>query len=213
MIRNKPDITRRKATEDETDGYINWEFNKKFTDTELKIWGHTVKQHHLDALNWKSVKWYSSTKKNENGELYTTIKSSNENYPIFVRECQIDKENSFLKFYEPLNYEKRFRFSTYPKGKEPGNYVNGLIELISEYKEFNREAKENFEAKEENIGKTFVNKKLPSVIIGSGERDSANCKAYGYSVVWLWNEKKLEKSVYFEIKKYVEKIYHIPICR
>ncbi|MDR1544577.1 MAG: hypothetical protein LBS50_09295 [Prevotellaceae bacterium] len=208
--------------------FADWEFNDKFTAAELAIWGNRVTQEILDGLGWHSVKWKSTTSK-KSGKLTTTVVSSNDTYPVFARECRIEggpgKEGtgtSFFKFYQPLAmpYEKEIngkkaffnnKWEILPKGAKERNYICGLIELKAEYDNFNEKEREIFDLDEKNEGKTYKNKRLPAVILCSGERDSANCKAYGYCPVWLNSESDvLTKHHYFELKKYAEKIYNIP---
>lgn len=56
-----------------------------------------------------------------------------------VRPAEGDKpEVKFYKIYEPLNYQKQWRFSYTPDGIKPKQYINGLAELKAAYHEFNR---------------------------------------------------------------------------
>jgi len=205
---NKPDIRKRKPTKDEPDGHFGFECADKLTDAELKVFGPGVKQEHLDALGYKSVKWYSRTKKNETGNLETTVTSSNENYPIFVRVCLTDTGTEFYKFYQPLNYDKAFRF--FYHGTKPKDYVNGLRELKRDFTRINEQERANFEADLTKSGKKYEDEKL-KVVICSGERDAVNVQSFGYHPVWLNSESaRLDPFSYKEICKYAEKVYNIP---
>ena len=136
---NKPTFAERDATIEEKDGTRIFELKEKFTDNELSVLGPNVKQEHVDALNWHSAKWIGYVKDRK-----VKIKYSNEHYPIFMRECLVspasgDKpEVKFFKIYEPLNYQKQWRFSYTPEGIKPKSYINGLAELKAAYNEFNR---------------------------------------------------------------------------
>ena len=119
---NKPTFTERDATINEKDGTRPFELNEKVTEDELKVLGPNVKQEHVDALNWHSAKWIGYVKDRK-----VKIKHSNEHYPIFMRECLVrpaegDKpEVKFYKIYEPLNYQKQWRFSYTPDASSLSN--------------------------------------------------------------------------------------------
>lgn len=121
---NKPTFAERDATIEEKDGTRIFELKEKFTDNELSVLGPNVKQEHVDALNWHSAKWIGYVKDRK-----VKIKYSNEHYPIFMRECLVspasgDKpEVKFFKIYEPLNYQKQWRFSYTPEGIKPKSYI------------------------------------------------------------------------------------------
>ena len=101
---NRPEIRQREARIDEQDGSRSFELKEKFTEAELKALGPKVTQKDVDALHWHSVKWISNVKDRK-----VTIKSSTENYPIFMRECVVEEaapdkpEKKFYKVYEPFN--------------------------------------------------------------------------------------------------------------
>lgn len=104
----------------------------------MNLLGPRVTQDTVDALHWHSVKYITNVKNRT-----TTVKYSNEHYPIFIRECIIKEatgdnpEEKFYKVYEPLNYDKGFRFSYTPAGKKPRYYINGLFELKEAYRVYN----------------------------------------------------------------------------
>ena len=205
---NKPEIRQRPATDAEPDKHFGIEYNETFTKFELETMGPRVEQRHVDALNYKSVKWYSKTKLNAKKEMETTIIISNENYPIFARVCPTDG-TTFLKIYQPLNIEKTFRF--FYEGVKPKDYVNGLHELRKAFSDRNESDRNSFESDPLNVDKTFKEKKLSAAVICSGERDSVNCQSFGYNPLWLNSESAtLEPSVFYEITKYVDNVYNIP---
>lgn len=201
---NKPDIRKRAATVDEPEGYFAYECKKEFTKEELSVLGPKVAQNHVDALSYKSLAWYSRTKKNDKGELETTTISSNDNYPIFMRDC-----GEFQKIYQPLNPDKGFRF--FYAGTKPQNFVNGLTELEKTWHDYNESARLAFESSPENEGKAYKEKKLDAACICSGERDALNCKSFGYPPLWLNSESAiLDVEAYKRIMKCVERLYNIP---
>jgi len=206
---NIPDVKQRDPLPDEIDGVYQYELNPAFTEEELKIWGPNVTQEHCKKLNYHSVKWYSIVKPATTTNGVTkprrvTIISSNERYPIFLREC-----GTFQKVYQPLNPKKEFRF--FYIGKKERNYINGMSELRKAYDDYNAAIQKDFFADPLNENKPCPEKKLDEAIICSGERDSVNCASFGYPPLWFNSETyKLTPFEYKEIKKYVKVVYNIP---
>lgn len=208
---NKPDIRQRDAQVDEPDGSRKFELKESFSEFELNLLGPRVTQETADALHWHSVKYITNVKNRK-----TTVKYSNEHYPIFIRECIIkkasgdDPEEKFYKVYEPLNYDKGFRFSYTPAGKKPRYYINGLFELKEAYRIYNaNEEREWFNSHED--GKPYKEKKLQHAFICSGERDALCCRSLGFFPLWFNSETyQLSIEEYKEIMKYVDVLYNIP---
>ena len=195
---NKPDKKQEDAPDGIPDGHFDYELNDNFTDAELKILGVNVTPEHCKQLNFHSVKWYSRTSKRK-----TTIISSNENYPIFMRKC-----GDFMKIIQPLNPDKAFRFS-YAGTKAP-DYINGLDELKQAYAQFIAE-QEKLDDYDDDGKRRKKLDKLPEVIICSGERDALNVASFGYRPIWFNSESyDLKQSQYNEIKGMVERIYNVP---
>lgn len=209
---NRPDFSERPARVDEKDGQRYFEFNDTFSDYELKVLGPLVNQSHTDELHWHSVKAIRYIK-----DRIAKIKSSNEHYPIFARECLVrpaDSENEeikFFKIYEPLNYDKAWRFSYWPEGIKPKNYINGLAELKKAYHDFNAKEQAIFDKTNNNESECYKEQKLPEAFICSGERDALCVKSLGYHPLWFNSETyRLSEQEYKEIMKYVEILYNIP---
>jgi hypothetical protein len=215
---NKAEIRKRDAEDGEPDGFFSYKAKDKFTDEELKVMGPHVTNEHMKLLHWMSLEYYQRTKLDETGKLKTTIISSNDNYPIFMRECfWVDKDKarqSFFKIYQPLNSNKAYRF--FYQGVKPQKYVNGLFELKKFYTDENERLRREQETDPESddIGKEpkpFEMKKVPEVFICSGERDAACLKAFNSFPLWFNSETyNLSDGEWFEITKYAEKIYNIP---
>ena len=207
---NKPDIRKRPATVDEKEGSRFFELEEKFTPDQLKIMGPRVKQEHVDALHWHVARSISYVK---NREVIT--KYSTPTYPIFMRECTIDKPEPgkpsvFYKIYEPLNPDKQWRFSYTPEGAKPKQYINGMAELRAAYRKFNADEEAEFRrtAKEDEV---YKEKKLPEAFICSGERDSMCLRSLGYHPLWFNSETyRVTAEEIKEIYKYVERLYNIP---
>jgi len=207
---NKPDIRKRPATVDEKEGSRFFELEEKFTPDQLKIMGPRVKQEHVDALHWHVARSISYVK---NREVIT--KYSTPTYPIFMRECTVDKPEPgkpsvFYKIYEPLNPDKQWRFSYTPEGAKPKQYINGMAELRAAYRKFNADEEAEFRrtAKEDEV---YKEKKLPEAFICSGERDSMCLRSLGYHPLWFNSETyRVTAEEIKEIYKYVERLYNIP---
>jgi len=201
---NKPAIEQREATLEEKEGAFSYKLKEKFSEFELKVLGHMVKQETCDKYSYFSVESYTKTKDRK-----TTTISSTETYPIFMRNC-----GEFRKIYQPLNPDKAFRF--FYDGVKPKNYINGMDELKRAYekylKEIEKEEDDEFdEEKTPDTKKERKPKKLPEAIFCSGERDALNVAGMGYLPLWLNSETaKLDSYQYSEILKRVERIYNIP---
>lgn len=212
---NKASFTEREARADEPDGHRAFE-TKDFTQEELAVLGPNVKQEHVEALHWHSVKWFSYTKDRK-----TKIRHSNENYPIFMRECVVkeartlpdgteQEEVKFYKLYEPLNPDKGFRFQYFPAGVKPAKYINGLRELIRAKEIYNAKAQKEWEASHSDE-EPYKPQKLREAFICSGERDALCCRSLGYMPLWFNSETyRLAEDEVKEIMQHVEVLYNIP---
>lgn len=212
---NKADFTERDARADEPDGHRDFE-TKDFTPGELAILGPNVKQEHVDALHWHSIKWFSYTKDRK-----TRIRYSNEHYPIFMRECVVEEardlpdgthqeEVKFYKMYEPLNPDKAFRFQYFPAGAKPQKYINGLRELIRAKEQFNAKEQKEWE-RTHTDEEPYKPQKLHEAFICSGERDALCCRSLGYMPLWFNSETyRLSDEEMREIMHHVDVLYNIP---
>ncbi len=212
---NKADFTERDARADEPDGHRDFE-TKDFTPEELAVLGPNVKQEHVEALHWHSVKWFSYTKDRK-----TRIRYSNEHYPIFMRECVVkdarrlpdgteDEEVKFYKVYEPLNPDKGYRFQYFPAGVKPQKYINGLRELIKAKDAFNAKEQKEWEATHTD-DEPYKPQKLREAFICSGERDALCCRSLGYMPLWFNSETyHLADDEVKEIMQHVDTLYNIP---
>jgi 5S rRNA maturation endonuclease (ribonuclease M5) len=186
---NKPDITRRDATDSETGQPPRVRTKQTFSNDELATWGPRVKPEHLKELGWASVTAVETTKDD-----VTTIKKPTEHYPIFVETCDyIDEQGiarQFQKVYEPKNFNKAYRF--FIIGRLPQNYIFGLNALRRKFQERGEE-------------------KLPEVVIVSGGSDAVNCLSMGFQPVWLSSETAdLREEDLKQLQKYARRIILIP---
>ena len=209
---NRPDVRRRPATAEEKDGERIFSLLPEIPEAHLAILGPRVTRQDVEALHWYEAEYVGWVKNRE-----VTLKYSTDTYPIFMRECVIQEatadqpEQKFYKIYEPLNPDKGFRFSYYPTGGKPREYINGLYELRALYRKYNAEMEADFYRDHKNEDKPFRGVKLPEAFICSGERDSLCCHSMGYSPLWFNSETyRLSEHEYKDIMKYVETLYNIP---
>lgn len=209
---NKPDVRKRPATAEEKDGERIFSLLPEIPESHLAILGPKVTRADVEALHWYEAEYVGWVKNRE-----VTLKYSTDHYPIFMRECVVEEahgeqaEVKFYKIYEPLNPDKGFRFSYYPTGGKPREYINGLYELKAQYRRLNAEMEAEFYRDPKNEDKPFRGVKLPEAFICSGERDSLCCHSMGYNPLWFNSETyRLSEHEYKEIMKYVERLYNIP---
>ena len=186
---NKPLIEQRSALPDEVGQPPRIEFREGFTDEELRAWGPCVKSEHLTELGWKAV---VSTTTVKDGK--ATVKKSTPTYPIFAQACEYTDQNGnvqqFMKLYEPMSFNKAFRFSII--GKKPQHYIFGLSALRRRFEERSEE-------------------KLDEVVLVSGGSDAVNCLSMGYQPVWLGSEtEELREDDMRLLQKYAKRIVNIP---
>lgn len=209
---NRPHTEEREAKADEKEGTEFYELKESFTEDELRLLGPLVKQEHVDALHWHSVKYWARVKDRK-----VRYKYSTPTFPIFMRECVI-KEGSgdepaqrFFKIYEPLNYDKGFRFKYHPAGGKPRKYINGLYELKNAWRQYNADEEAAWHNDPKNEDKPYKEKKLPEAFICSGERDALCVRSLGYHPLWFNSETyNVDEKEMKEIMKYVEVLYNIP---
>ncbi|MDE5785687.1 MAG: hypothetical protein K2H98_04055, partial [Duncaniella sp.] len=207
---NKPDIRKVPAEADQQERSCFWEFADEFSKYQCEIMGPRVTADTLQSLHWYPVKFIAHVKDRE-----VIYKYSTETYPIFMRECWFEnsegKRDRFYKVYEPLNPEKRFRFSTQPANKKPASYINGLEELAAAYTELNERERANWERDPDNEQKPYKDQKLDRAFICSGERDALCVRALGEHPIWFNSETyRVSDDEYRKIMKYVEVLYNIP---
>ncbi len=192
---NKPRIEKRPAKEGEEKGTPIYSLMKSIPEEHLKILGPRVKQEHVEALHWYEAEYVGYYK-----DGMVTLKYSTEHYPIFVRMCQIENGKAFYKVYEPLNPEKQWRFSYFPEGAKPKQYINGLAEMSECF------AKLSADMEDED-----GDNRLDEVFICSGERDALCCKSMGYVPVWFNSETyQITDKDLNTLYKYAKRIYNIP---
>lgn len=207
---NRPDVRRQAATAEQVDGSWDKDIDQEFSPRECEIMGPKVTPETLKSLHWYRAKHVVSVRNRE-----AVYKYSNENYPIFIRECWFTDtkgtRDRFYKIYEPLNPEKQWRFQYQPAGKKPRNYINGLFELAAAWTAYNEAEEKLWESDPANEGKPYMEKKLPEAIICSGERDAVCVKSLGFHPIWFNSETyQVSDDEWKLIKKYVDTVYNIP---
>ncbi|SDM08185.1 hypothetical protein [Segatella bryantii] len=207
---NKPDFVKRQAKQEEEEGQTYFELSQDFTDAQLKIFGPLVTADVLKSMHWYVAIWIGTVKNRMITEKHTTP-----TYPIFVRECLVkkgDQEEVFYKKYEVYNVEKKYRFSYFPSGKKPQDYLNGLTELYQEFYRMRDKAREDWDlTHDENHPFDENHYKMPEAILCSGERDAACVRARGYMPLWKNSETAdLDEYQYRELHQMIETLYNIP---
>ncbi len=207
---NRPDVRRQPATAEQADGSWDKDINQEFTAKECEIMGPRVTPDTLKALHWYRANHVVTVKNRE-----AVYKYSNENYPIFIRECWFTdskgNRDCFYKIYEPLNPEKQWRFQYQPAGKKPQSYINGLFELAAAWRAYNDTEEAKWTADPANEHKPYREQKLPEAIICSGERDAVCVRSLGYYPLWFNSETyQVSQEEWNQITKYVETVYNIP---
>lgn len=210
-------VVERDATEDEKEGQWYYEI-REFTDRELKILGPMVTRDTCERLHWHALEWLGKVKDRRIKEFH-----SNESFPIFLRECFVDKPEEgkpdrFYKVYRPYEPDKKWRFMYFPEGAKPSNYINGLAELRKAHEQLNKEQRESDE--------DWQTKKLCDIprpgadrgitryyraVLCSGERDALCVAARGDCPVWLNSETaRLDQQDYMAIIRYAGELVNIP---
>lgn len=196
---NRAQVEARPATDEEPEGFFDYETHP-LTPDELRTLGNGVKEEHATALSFYALTWYRMTKDRK-----TVTVFSNENFPIFLRECHTNGE-SFFKILKPLEPKKEYRFIYL--GKKEQNYVNGLFELRKAHAKFLTDHENDFDDEEEGKGKPT---KLPECVICSGERDAVCCLSRGYHPVWLNSETAgLTPGVFHSLQSMCERVCLLP---
>lgn len=189
----RPEIIERKAKEDEPEGELVYKA-KEFTKDELAVIGPHVTKELCAKYHMKSVEWYGRVKEGRIKEIHST-----EHYPIFIFEY-----NGWRKLYQPKSLDKGFRFQ-YGGSREKGVVV-GLDVLTSYYNSLN----EDFDVESEDEEKKKM-KKVPEVIICSGERDALNIASLGYQVVWFNSETEpISYKQFNSLRQKAEKVMNLP---
>lgn len=201
----RPPKEEREAAETENDGDFYFEEHDP-TPQELALMGRNVTAKHFKALNWHALTSYTVIKERKAIKRYAST-----TYPIFARKCVFikdGKEEHFYKLYQPKN-DKQFRFMYLPAGKKPKDYINGLQEIITEWKQLNEDLLNETTSEEARLRQQY--KKLDDITICSGERDSLCAAARGAHPVWLNSETAdMTEIMYNTLKRYATTIYNIP---
>ncbi len=199
---NKPTIEQRVRRINETPGIFQY-IEKEFTDDELFIMGPFVNKRVLERYHWKSLREYDIVKQDKVTEIH-----SNENYPIFARDC-----GDFYKIYKPYEFDKQYRFVYMPKSTDSSvhtkDFINGLAEIDAAlYEMYNSSAANNEDGTSSD---TNNEKKLSAIFICSGERDAMNIAGMGYYPVWFNSETaNITYEQYHLLKSKAHVIYNIP---
>lgn len=189
----RPEIIERAAKEDEKEGELIYKA-KNFTTEELKAIGPFVDEDLCAKYHMMSLEWYGRVKDGRIKEMHST-----EHYPIFIFEYK-----TWRKLYQPKSLDKAYRFQY--GGTREKEVVVGLDVLSKAYDTLN----EDYDVESEEETKKKM-KKIPEVIICSGERDALNIASLGYQVVWFNSEtEKISNKQFNSLRAKAEKVMNLP---
>lgn len=190
---NKPGFEKRDAKPEEAEGEYYFDVKTEITDKELLVLGPKVTREICKKYNYYSLNSFTQIKDRK-----ALVTSSNENYPIFIKD-----EGTWKKIYQPLNPEKQYRFRY--TGEKEKDFINGLKQVIAAFNKLQNDENIDNEKEEDR------SKKLTEVVLCSGDRDALNVAGLGYQVIWLNSETSaLTKKQYDEIMKYTDVLYNLP---
>lgn len=213
---NKQKVRFEEYKEGDKQGQTTWE-TKEISDEELAVMGATVTREVMEKHHYQALKSYRRV-----GEKKVAIVESTPDYPVYLHECYYTKtladgteiKEKFAKIYKPLEIEKANRF--FYIGAVPKNYIYGLEEAKQElqdrleaYNDYLDELKDKTKAAQK--AGLSASKKLPEIIICSGERDAMCLAGLGYIPVWFNSEtaKKTNEDI-DKLYRIASKIYNIP---
>ena len=191
---NKPGFEKRAATTEEEEGKTYFDIKEEITEKELMELGPLVKVETCKKYNVHSLNSFTYIK-----DRFAQVTTSNENYPIFMRDC-----GEFQKIFQPKNPDKAFRFRY--AGKKPKDYVNGFSQVEKAYNDNNEE----YDSESDDPKKKKMTK-LDDIIRASGERDALNLAGMGYNVIWFNSESEsISLDLYHKLTIMVNNLYNLP---
>ena len=215
---NKSRIVERDAKPEEEEGKMYWKL-RDFTEQELKLLGPMVTSETCHRLGYFCVDWYGTVKDRRILEWH----SDPDLYPIFMRQCEISKDQDgkpdyFYKIYRPKEPEKQWRFQYYPKNKMPADYMHGYREMREIHLQLNKEQADqddNWQTKKisdiPRPGSDRGMTRYHRVVLCSGERDALCVAARGDIPLWANSETKvLSQRQYLDIVRYAGDLFNIP---
>jgi hypothetical protein len=184
-----PEYEWREMGPDDKKGEYVFSFKDKPSKNDLSTIGRYVNKDVLDLFNCKVVEKYEycGSSKKMNKDIVHIFKAT-EDYPIFFFDY-----GDFIKFYRPLEKEKKNRFlylyrskdgKITHSGQKPKKYIYGLKQLQKIKNEFvSDDPDENTEMPE---GKPEAT--VRDLFRCSGESDALNLASLGFHVYWLNSE-------------------------
>jgi len=191
---NKPGFEKRPATVDEKEGETYFDIKEEINDKELAELGLLVTKDVCKKYDVHSLNSFTYIK-----DRIAQVTSSNENYPIFMRDM-----GTFQKIFQPRNPEKQYRFRY--AGQKPKDFVNGLTQVEKAFRDLN----EDYDHESDDPEKKKM-RKLKEIIRASGERDALNLAGLGFNVIWFNSESEsISPKLYSELTKMADEIYNLP---
>jgi len=200
----KPLISKRPLEPHETPGDYSFDFNKEFTDAELKLLGPRVNGVHCKEYRLWSCKSFVYCKENE-----AIITTATPEFPIFVFDY-----GTWQKIYQPLSADKGFRFRY--AGQKPKKFIFGLDVIRKEFERNKKKLEEidydveDDDDNEDGEPKRKKDARLDAAFIMSGGSDGLNLRSFAKYPIWFNSEAEhLDWNEYKELKIYVKEIYYI----
>lgn len=194
---NAPVIKERNPHENEDVGSITWVVKDKPTEADIAALGKCVTADVMKKYNVYALEHYDVTRVNDKNRVKTMVIHSNENYPIFLFDF-----GEFQKIVCPYAYEKKNRFRYV--GKKEKDVIYGMKQVVEAYNKLKAEYEDEEDEKKKK-------RKLPEVILCSGERDALNCAGMGYPVIWLNSETaQFGSKEMNRLRLYTDKVINIP---
>lgn len=170
-----------KTATTDPDGVVHTE-STAWDDADLRFWGVSAKT--LEKYGWAKCVEYTHIK----GGNKVTVRAT-ENYRMYVRNC-----GSFYKIYKPYDSMSRFLI----EGEKPEDFLNGLREAQAQQAMLPVDDEDSI-------------KRLPCVIMCSGERDAMVAAYHGYCPVWRNSEtEKLSRKNYAALTGVAGTVINIP---
>lgn len=224
--------SKRPATNDDEEGAKSYELKENFSEFEIKTLipknvlselkfyskNEEVKKaaHEQIVSKFKTYNFYSLQSYTVviNREVITF--ASTDDYPIFAFIENNGKDVNFIKVYQPLAADKKYRFS-YLSSQRPKHFLHGYAQAKAEYEKRKQDALADIpdydkmdDAEKAAARKSTEARKLSEIILMSGGSDALTAALLDYWVVWPNSESsEIQPWQIAEMRKWAEKIYQL----
>ncbi len=197
FVEVKPIIDRRPIKADEKPGDYHEDF-KDFSESDLAQIGPCVSEEHCQDYNLHSLKAFTYIKKGGNEAVTST---ATEAYPIFT----FHHEN-WSKLYQPLSYDKAFRFRFL--GKKPKRFIYGESLVKKLYEKNKEKIARDYDSEDKDKD---TDPRLERIFIVSGGSDGLNLRSFGHVAIWFNSESEmLNFEEYKRFMQWTKEIIYVP---